>query len=737
MAVNGAMDAPRRRLVFGVNVIVQAVLAVAVAAAIIWAGGHFKAQADLTGRGSNSLSTRTVQLLKGLNQNIRITGIFAEPDKRDEIGQKRRRQMRDLLDLYEAAGGARVTTALIDPSLEKGKTDKLLQHLLELPAYKDEAQPHQEVLSKFADVNKKIQELMTTESSKLDELTKNDAQLARNRNLGIIRNNLRVTTRDTQQIQEKVQDLTHGGEIPRFGQAVKEVRDYANNVQLLLQDVSKWMTGDGLTTTGLTPELRTFFEQSASRYEPVLADTKTLLDQAKDLKDVKVEELYSGLTRWRTGPPVLVENEREARLVPDWDVWVRPSEPGMPLGPDGDDRVFAGEAAISSAILALTQTQKTAVIFTRFGGQQLLKPDFSQMNPMMQQMPQAPFQDMNALLEKSNFTTEEWDVAKDKTPPAVADAARTVYVVFPPTPPPQRNPMQPSPEGRMTPEDRKAVLDAVQAAGLAVFLAGWMPPPSPMPGMTGSYEYADYLKSTWGVDVLFNNLALHFTGHPDPDKRGLYVPAGRQPQLLTTGQPPDGVVEFTDDPISAPLKTDRGAFVLAAPLAIPKAESMPAGVKIGVIAQVRSTKDVWATSDIGSIEDQLKKNQGVRPGPADIPTPFPVALNAANDKGQKVVVFSSEHFASDAIAQATGLQQMGRGLVLGALYPANSDLFINALHWLTGEANRIAVGPRTGDVPRLKQLDEAWAARLPVLLVGIWPALALVVGVCVWAVRRR
>ena len=94
-------------------------------------------------------------------------------------------------------------------------------------------------------------------------------------------------------------------------------------------------------------------------------------------------------------------------------------------------------------------------------------------------------------------------------------------------------------------------------------------------------------------------------------------------------------------------------------------------------------------------------------------------------------------FASDAIAQASGLQQRGNSLMLGPLYPANSDLLINSLHWLTGEANRIAVGPRSGEMPRLKKLDEAWAARLPWLLVGVWPALALVAGLGVWAVRRR
>lgn len=740
MAVNNSMDAPRRRLVFGVNVVVQAILAAAVVVAVIWVTGRLRLQTDLTGAGRNSLSSRTVQLLKGLDQDIRITAVFAEPDKRDEIGQKRRRAMRDLLDLYERAGGARVATALLDPSLEKGATDKLLQRLLELPAYKDEAQPHQDALARSAELTEQIKSLATDEAARLEELASGDPQLGRNRNFAIVRNNLRQIARDVQQTQEKIQELVHG-EIPRFGQAAREVRESVKSAELLLRDASIWMSTDGLNIAGMTADLQSFFQEAPGRYEPLLKEMRELIEKAESLKDVKVEELYSNLTRWRTGPPVLVESEREAKVVPFWDLWVPPSEPGAPLGPDGDDRVFVGEAAISSAILQLTQKEKTAVVFTRYGGQPLLRPDFSQMNPMMmQQMPRAPYQEMNALLEKAGFVTQEWNVQQEKAPPKVENAARTIYVVLPPEPPEQPDPRRPPAKPGMTPEDRKLVLDAVNASGMAVFLAGFMPPAAPFPGAMGSYDYADYLKSDWGVEVRFDELTLRFVPHPE--RPGQWVPAGRQPQVIST----DDVVRLTEHPIGAPLAADRAAFVLAAPLRVAPAESRPAGVKIDVVAEVKKTTDAWAARDLSALEEQLKRRQGVQPGPADTAAPFPIAVAATReaDDGaaepppapRRIVVFSSEHFAEDSLAQASGLQQRGNALVLGPLYPANSDLLINALHWLTGDADRIAVGPR-GDLPRLTRLDETWTARLPWVLVGLWPAIALVVGLGVWLVRRR
>lgn len=736
MAVSATTNAARRRFVYGVNAILQIILAGVLVVGVVWLAGRFKLQADTTRTGVNSLSPQTRQLLRNLDQNIRITAVFAEPDKRDALGQKRRRAIRDLLDLYDSAGGARVSTYLLDPSLQKMETDKVLKRLTELPAYKDEARPHAEALAKFTPLNESIRALAGGDFQRIEELLKDAPELARNRNLAIVRNNLRLVAREAEGIGEDLEDLKKG-EIPRYGEAVRKVREYLNTVELMLRDASKWIEGDALALPGLTAELGTYFEQAPSRYQPVLVQITELLSATNDLKDVELEEVHRGLTRWQTYPPVLVESDREARVLSFWEVWPLITDPNAPLGPEGDDREFAGEAAISSAVLQLTQKEKTAVIFTRYGGESpITPPDFSRANLMMQQLPRAPYGMLNALLEKANFVTADWDLSLQKEPPEVEDAARRIYVVFPPEPPPRPNPMQPSPQPAMTPEDRQIVLDAVQASGMAVFLTGWVAPLSPLPGMTGTYEYADYLKTTWGVDVQASYLTLHFTPHPE--KPGWWVPASREPSMLTT----DEVLRFTDHPIAKPVKTDRAGLVLVAPLKIVPVDSADdstagAGVKAEAVAEVRPTEDVWAVQDLRRLDEEWKRNQGFRRRDTDLRPPFPVAVAATSNAGQKVVVFSSKPFASDRVAQATGFQQVGNSFVLGPIYPANNDLFINSLHWLTGEADRIAVGPRRGEVPRLKDLDDEWAARLPWFLVGIWPAAALLVGVGMWLVRRR
>jgi hypothetical protein len=736
MALTKSMTSSKRRFLFGMNVVIQALLVVAVVIGVVWIAGRFNTQSDWTSTGINSVSPRTEQLLKGLDENVRITAFFAKPDKeRDKLQYKRWQELKDLLDLYQKAGGARVTTRFIEPNLEKAETDALLKRLQQLPTYRDEAKPHKEALEKVPAVAEKISTLASTELQRLQELLQSDPRLSQNRALNVIRSYWQRILQDSKEIGERINELKQA-EVPRYGQAIKSVRDYLDSAKLRAEEASGWMSGDGLSLPGLTPEMKTFFEESAARYRAALADADSLLDATKDLKEVKLEEIHSELTRWQQGPPVLVESEKEARVVANYDIWQPPKTQQAPVGPGGDDRLFAGEAAISSAILKLTQKDKMAVVFTRFGGQSPIKPDYSQMSAMnMRQMPTAPYQQLAELLEKENFITQDWDVSKEKTPPKVEGTTRCIYVVFPPEPPPRQNPMEPSPQQGITPADRQIILDAVDASGAAVFLAGWAPPAAPFGGGPGGYEFADYLKSTWGVDVDSKHLAWRFT--PNPQKPGWWAPATREP-ILSTGGGTESPVRLTEHPITEPLQNDRAAFFLTCPVRVEEAASRPAGLDVQVLAEVRQTKDVWALTDPMKVSEEMKRNQGsTRPGEGDVRAPFAIAVAASNAAGKKVVVFGSEQFMSDAVAEASGLMQVGNALVIDRLYPANSDLFVNTLHWLTGEAGRIAIGPRTADVPRLTKLDERWAERLPWLLVGAWPAVAVLVGVCVWFVRRR
>jgi hypothetical protein len=729
MAVSTPITATQRRLLYGANVAVAAVLVVVVVGIAVWLAGQYGGRADLTSSRVNSLSSRTVGLLGGLDQDISITGLYTVLSEYQQYAQKRQDHVRDLLDLYESFGRGHIATAMIDPMKERGKVDELLERLRAKPAYKDEAAPHEQALGKFPELNKAISGLADGDLAKFRSFAEADERMKRVREFVIVANNLGLLGREAQGVAADVEELL-ADDVPRYGRAVGRVREYLRQVQTSLQDAQRWMSGDGAALPDLLPDVQASFQGASERYQPVLDRVAALLTETEDLKQVKLEEVYDTLSRWSSQPPILVETETEARVLSLNDVWPYRAG-GGPTPPDGDPRDFAGEQAVSSAILQLTQKEKTAIVFTRFGGDSPIRPDFSRMNRMMMDIPRAPCQMLNAQLEKANFVTEDWDVATQNEPPKVEDAGRTIYVIFPPEPPPQPNPMQPSPQAGITDAQKQAVLDAVNESGMAIFLAGWSQPTARFMRTGPPYEYGDYLRSTWGIDVRDQYLALEFS--EAPQRQGLKGPANRNPLILDTK-----VVQFTNHDIARPLRALEGAFIAAAPLEILTGDAKPAGVEVGVIAEVKRTEDVWAVADVMRLQEDLQKRFGTTRHEDDIAAPFPVAVAATKEGGQKVVVFGSEQFAADDIAQSQSVMLSSQGLQAYMNFPANTDLFINALHWLTGEADRIAIGPRQSDVPRLDKLTEGGMAQFcRVLLVGIWPGLALLAGAGVWLLRRR
>ncbi len=717
--------AMQRRILYGANVALNIVLAVIALALAIWGAGEIGGRWDLSSSRANSLSERTVKLLRSLDTDVRITALYTTALKEvRKYADKHKQAVEDLLDLYETAGGGHVTVESIDPAKNTQAVRELIERLSEKPEYKDEAEPHRKALEGIEDLVQRIQSLAQSEVDQLEQFAKSDPKLNRQRELAIIARNFRTLADESQGLLEEYADLM-GGDLPRYGQAVQRVRDYLTRVQQALTSARDWLSQKGTQLEGIPPQAQQFFSEAPQRYEALLRQVQQKLEQMKDLKRVKLEELYDQLRRGQT---IVVETPEKAVVLSYEDVWpFRPTD--APPAADGDPRQFAGEAAISSAILKLVQKQRTAVVFVRYGGNPLLKPDMTRFNPM-QPPPKPPYARMAELLEKQNFLTAEWDVQKQDDPPTVEGAARYVYLVFPPRQPPRPNPMQPAPTPPISDEKKQKIYDAVNKSGMAIFLAPWEPANSFIP-MARAYDFAEYLKSDWGVDVKYTHLALEFA--PNPDREGLWVPSNRPPTLVTTR-----VFQFTDHPIGRPLRSLPAGLVNVAPLLKVADDKMPEGVTVEPVAETRETENVWAVSDISRIQQDLEKNFGTRPRPEDLRPPFALAMAVQRGEHQRLVVFGSERFFSDDVLNLSDLLLTGGGLVAAQRFPANSELVLNAIYWVTNDADRIAVGPRSGDVPRLERLEEGPVLKFwRVFLVGIWPGLALLAGVGVALLRRR
>jgi hypothetical protein len=729
MAVTQTTQAGQRRLVYGLNVALQIVLLIVAVIGVIWISQQYRRQIDVTRTGVNSLSPRTKQLLRGLDQDVRITAVYTVLSEYDKAAQKRQDAVQDLLKLYESAGRGKVTGYLVDPMKSSAPVKTLLQRLKDKPAYKDQAVEHQAVLEAFPELSTRITDLINARIAEAEQLMQLEPNLQSTVLAEVVQELQRLLDR-TDVANRDIRDL-QAREIPRYGDAVERARSHLEVVSSYFKAVQDWVRNKAATTQGLSQAALDLLNRSSDAFATLLGDIDALAEQARGLERVELETLSNQLNRWDTAPPIIVETDQKAELLPFSEVW--PFPPGAMPRPTADDRQFKGEQAISSAILKLTQTEKTAVVFVRYGGESPIIPDFSRMQMMnMRQLPRAPFGLLNDLLEKQNFVTEDWDVKTQKTPPEVEDAARTVYVILPPEPPQQQDPRRPPPEPGMSPEDVQIVTDAVEQAGMAIFLATWRPSMSPMPGAPGgAYEYADYLKSTWGVDVLHDYLVLPFA--PSREDPKLFVPTRQTQRALI-----DNALRMTDQEIAAPLQAAPAGFEAVCPLKLDR-EQTPEGVDVEPVVLVEETDDVWAMSDLSHLNEDFRRQRGTRPRPEDLRAPFPVAAAATHEgKDQRVVVFGSATFAANNLLEMGGLVLGGGGLQTYTAYPANSDLFINSLHWLTRDAERISVGAQRTDVPRLDALkDDAWLQFWKVFLVGIWPATALIIGGGVWLIRRR
>lgn len=208
----------------------------------------------------------------------------------------------------------------------------------------------------------------------------------------------------------------------------------------------------------------------------------------------------------------------------------------------------------------------------------------------------------------------------------------------------------------------------------------------------------------WGVQVMENIVV-------DP----LAVP-GEQP--LMTWATREG---YGDHPVGRAL----GGRITVWPLT---REVRPGPARRGFVVEmlVQTSEKGWAETDLASLrgERPLRLDRAV-----DTPGPVSVAVAGSCSGGSRprcarLVVFGTERGVLN--------RRLGRETVRDY----NEDLFLAALGWLAGAADRVAVGPKVPERLQLT-LDDRQLARVFLISVVGLPGAALLVGVLVWWRRRR
>ena len=703
-APESGMAQKRRWLVFGSNVVVAGLLATALLVGAVWLSDAFlkgRGRSDWTASGRFSLSPRTKALLGDLKQDITLTNLYIKPSERQSseaqelIEQQARVQ--DLLQEYGAVNPSRITVDEVDPLTDAAGTEKLVGRLRQ--RYAKELEKPKALLDEFAPVSKELGAFLDGEARQLEAA----ADAWKGGPPDIVQG-LRTIAQKWRQLQmlgdftaSNIQAATDQP-LPAYTSAVNRAKEYLGPVSEMFTGVQEFFDKVQARAADAPPEVKTFLAGGKPRYEGMRKRTDDFIKKTADVKELELDAIRRDISQ---GQVVLIEAPDKVKVVGYDDVWVR--NPGADeRHPDAPERLFAGESAVSSALLGLVEPERPAVLFVTAGAPATMS--FGG-NPMMGMGGgSGPYARMAERLRKINLIVEDWDVLRSPGIPKIEHMTKAILVFVPPAPPSAQMPTPPP-----TPELYRAAIDAVKGGAAAIILG------EPATMMNPGVPYAE-LFEVFGVTPKFGAISVH---RQVVDQQGTEKAV---PQVEFTTYP--------DQPITQALNGLPAILLGPSPLLINAA--LPKGVTATPLLLLPAGRDYWAdTNPMEAMRGEAKRDEA-----EDIiatrekPVALAVACTRDLEKGtQKAVLFGDAKWAADRVAFYRDF--LGRDM-----FPGNAELLVNSVLWVAGTEHLITVSPETLQARRIGD-PGAWTVAVQVLTwLGI-PALALAAGILVYVVRRR
>jgi len=672
------------------------------------------ARFDMTSSRINSLGPATEKLLTGLDKPITLTSLYFETDIEDKDQQLYRRTVKDLLNLYQSTARSKVTADFINPLSDHERLAKFHDRLRKKPKFAEEIKPYKERLERYTgELDARIRTLLQSEAKSVSDLTTapnaKDAEAA----VGQIQTLLQQWAQETQETRDRIDALTALDDAQYAG-ATGVLKTLYRDLIKSLQDIANFSKAQLARNGNLPAPVADFLSGAGSRYAELVGELEGESTKLNALEPLTFDELTQKLQP--NANAIVVETDDDALVVEFSDMWP-PLDQNRPGSVKFKDRAFKGEEKLTSAILRATHKEQTAVIFVRYGGMAQVG------GPIIPGQAPAPYATMKKQLEDTNFVVDEWDLKSSDTPPTIEPApTRTIYVVLQPASP-QPGPMgQPSQEPPFTDAHRQMILSKLGDNARAIFIAGWYP--GPFGAMPAKYEYGEYLKKTWGIDVDTSELLIE-TVNFEPGK---YAPPRNTAQLFGMSD-----LEVGNHIIMSGAQARLVMLPFCAPLVL--TDPAPEGVTRETLLTVPPRDTAWGVKNLQAYQQQLQDNGFMVRADGDVLGPFTLAV-AASKGDAKIVVVSSRSFAVDDVAFARQLAFTAQGVTVRSSNPGNVTLFINSLHWLNDNTSFMNIG-KPIDAAVLEIKNESTRRWIQALTIFVWPALALAFGGVAWWTRRR
>jgi hypothetical protein len=705
-----------RWLKYGANVILTVLIAILLGAFLVYIGQRHSIRKDTTYEGVYSLKPQTVRLLNTLPQKVKIVGLFTRAKQQqerrdvvDDTNEVRYQQVSDLLQEYQQKSGGKIMVDMIDPVTENGKLDQLFEEVAK--KYSNDTAQYDEVVKGYRPVLDAVRGLAAAETEALKKLPQaTEQKLAR-----LLDDAARTLERFPRMLDQIDTDAKEElrNKVPDRKRIVDNVRGSLEGVNKLMDKLAERYKQAAAEKD--TPEaIKKYFNEAQPRLEAMKKPSADLLKKAENLGSIKqLDELREN----RNNNSIAVMAETDLKVLPLSSIYQVDAPRYMETDPSKIKARFAGEQQVSTALVALTSKEKRKVCFVRSGGDPLTS------IPMLGYRGQlATVADR---LKEYNIEVLEKDLSgrwamqamqsqmrggpplpPDATDEQIKDAVWIVAVA-----PQNPQEMMTNPTAGAGPK----IAEHLKNGGSAMLM------------LYPQTERMDFLKD-WGIETKPEHLIVHdkieATGARSQDRT---VEWQRQQFVF-------GLNQYGDHLIAKPINSLDGFFAPIIPVNTVDAK----GVKTSRLLPMPDSIPVWAEGDFDAIRNRktVKFGQNKEGTPADLPAPLWGGATAENDKGQRLVVIGSMDFAFDFLIQEPDIDILNTQGRLVPRYPANAELFVNAVHWLTKMDTMIAISPTALQVPRVAALSRPTVNLWRGVMIAGLPLLVLVGGTFVYLKRR-
>ncbi|HVT90498.1 MAG TPA: Gldg family protein [Tepidisphaeraceae bacterium] len=687
---------------YGANVALASILVIVLAIAVTYLAQRFDHRMDTTAAGLYSLKPQTVNLIKDNTQKIKLISLYSAKDQRQKDNPFAG-PVRDLLEEYSRKG-KNIEFEAIDPVTQS--TDAIVKEAVE--KYGGAVKQYRDYLEEYKKTHETLNELVGKQAAALANVQEDKlGEDQRGQMLAAVVTTVRDRIpQSLTPLKERV-DRAAKSKFPDYRAITDAIKDNLEQLQQQETSLIKFalQEKDDAQVPAAIKEYLAAAPEGSEAIRKLAEETSKKIDALGELKVSDLQQAVKGQDL------ILVLGDKDWRVIGFDQVW-QTDRRDLQNYMDSQQEIkprFAGEQAVTTAILALSSDNKQKVVFVRPGGGPLAQPGM----PPFQRG--GPLSDVADRLRDYNYDVLEKDIsgmyemqarmqgqqaAPEPTEDQIKDAC---WIVID---------MPAGPQGGPSPEMAKKLADHLKAGGSALVLA-----------MPQSDNLSEALKD-YGIDMVTDATIVHEMPKGDRARSSDWSQEVQSAPIVFV------LDKYGDHMLTKPLESLDTILAYGVPV---RTTAVP-GVKTTSLLPIPQGLQAWGERETDSINTDKLKFDAAGPN-ADLGAPLFAGAIAEKDKTRLVVIGGLQSFTNQVI-NWPDQAMLSRGIFV-ARFPGNAEMFTNSVFWLTHMEPMIAISPAAMQVSRIAAISEPVlnGLRIGVLLI-LLPGTVLLAGIWMYFARR-